>query len=539
LEYGARSCRNARDEAERKQLWAARKGAFGAMGRISPDSMIQDAVVPRSRLPQVLGAAYEIAARYQLRIANVFHAGDGNLHPLICFDSRFADQVLRVREAGRELMEVCVGAGGTITGEHGVGLDKREMLPLVFSDDDMNAMLSVRAAFDPLGICNPGKIVPMLRGCGEGRAIAQTPDLPIAAPPRQATSRPSQFSLLESDRPGLVSPGSIEELSEAVRSASRVLPAGGMTWLPNHESTDQIVSTARLNQIIEHEPADLIAVAQAGVTLNDFNAKLAENGQWLPLDPPDDGRATLGGVVATGLGGAQQFGYGRPRGSVIGMKVVLADGSVIKTGGRVVKNVAGYDLSKLFTGSYGTLGVIAELNFKLRPRPERESTVMLSGVLPDLLAKARAIISAGLFPVAAEIVSPAFASMLEIATNKPIMFVRFAGNSVGVKYQIDRTLALSDESEVINDDAQVWKQIAAAPLQYSSGWYASVLPGELPAICKDIDVPEAIWQIGAADGRIRMLDNKVKNPVTDRGNAGFLMDRVKQQLDPANKFGVY
>ena len=172
--YGARNCRYARDEAERKKLWAARKGAFGAIGRISPDSMIQDAVVPRSRLPEVLGAAYDIAARYQLRIANVFHAGDGNLHPLICFDSRSPEEVLRVREAGRELMEVCVRAGGTITGEHGVGLDKRELLPLVFSDADMNAMLRVRAAFDPLGLCNPGKIVPMLRGCGEAKAAVQT-----------------------------------------------------------------------------------------------------------------------------------------------------------------------------------------------------------------------------------------------------------------------------------------------------------------------------------------------------------------------------
>lgn len=539
LEYGARSCRNARDEAERKQLWAARKGAFGAIGRISPDSMIQDAVVPRSRLPEVLGAAYEIAARYQLRIANVFHAGDGNLHPLICFDSRFADQVLRVREAGRELMEVCVGAGGTITGEHGVGLDKRELLPLVFSDADMNAMLSVRAAFDPWGICNPGKIVPMLRGCGEGRAVAQTPNLPVAAPPRQAPSKPSRSSLPKSDQSELVSPSSIEELSEVVRSASKVVPAGGMSWLPNHESTDQIISTACLNQIIEHEPADLIAVAQAGVTLSDFNAKLAENGQWLPLDPPDDGRATLGGVVATGLGGAQQFGYGRPRGSVIGMKVVLADGSVIKMGGRVVKNVAGYDLCKLFTGSYGTLGIIVELNFKLRPRPECERTVVVDGPIGELPAKARAIIAAGLFPVAAEIVSSAFASLVGITTNRPVMLVRFAGNEVAVKYQIERTLALSEGCETITDDVKVWQQIAAAPLQYSSGWYASVLPTELDAICRDIDVPDAIWQIGAADGRIRTLDDKIENPVTAHGNAGFLMDRVKQQLDPTNKFGMY
>jgi FAD/FMN-containing dehydrogenase len=275
------------------------------------------------------------------------------------------------------------------------------------------------------------------------------------------------------------------------------------------------------------------------VTLRDFNAKLAENGQWLPLDPPDDGRATLGGVVATGLGGAQQFGYGRPRGSVIGMKVVLADGSVIKMGGRVVKNVAGYDLCKLFTGSYGSLGVIVELNFKLRPRPECERTVIVDGSIGELPSKARSIIAAGLFPVAAEIVSVEFASLLGIAVKRPVMLVRFAGNEIAVKYQVERTLATSKRAEVIPDDTQVWQQIAAAPLQHPCGWYAGVLPTELDELSEDIDVPGAIWQIGAADGRIRVLDDKVKNPVTYRGNAGFLMDRVKQQLDPTNKFGVY
>ena len=182
LQHGARNCRLARDEHERKKLWAARKGAFGAIGRISPDSMIQDAVVPRSRLPEVLGAAYQIASKYQLRIANVFHAGDGNLHPLICFDSRFPDEVYRVKEAGRELMETCVRAGGSITGEHGVGLDKRELLSLIFSENDMSAMLEVRAAFDPTGLCNPGKIIPMLRGCGEAR-VTQT----VIAEPDRST----------------------------------------------------------------------------------------------------------------------------------------------------------------------------------------------------------------------------------------------------------------------------------------------------------------------------------------------------------------
>src|SRR5205814_5635421 len=126
----------------------------------------------RSRLPEVLAETYRISAQYHLQLANVFHAGDGNLHPLICFDLRRGDDLERVRQAGREIMETCVRAGGSITGEHGVGLDKSVYLRLIFSEDDMSAMLQVRAAFDPSGLCNPGKIIPMPRGCGEARAVA-------------------------------------------------------------------------------------------------------------------------------------------------------------------------------------------------------------------------------------------------------------------------------------------------------------------------------------------------------------------------------
>jgi glycolate oxidase subunit GlcD len=171
-EHGARSVRRATDEHERKKLWAARKGAFGAVGRLMPDVMIQDAVVPRSRLPEVLAETYRISAKYHLQMANVFHAGDGNLHPLICFDLRRGTDIENVRQAGREIMETCVRAGGSITGEHGVGLDKSAYLPLIFSEDDMDTMLRVRDAFDPSGLCNPGKIIPMPQGCGEARAVA-------------------------------------------------------------------------------------------------------------------------------------------------------------------------------------------------------------------------------------------------------------------------------------------------------------------------------------------------------------------------------
>src|SRR4030095_7653213 len=204
-----------------------------------------------------------------------------------------------------------------------------------------------------------------------------------------------------------------------------------------------IVSTRLLDQICEHEPADLVAITQSGVKLTDFNAKLQENGQWLPIDPPHDGRATIGGVVATGLGGAQQFGYGPPRKNVIGMKGVRADGSLIKVGGRVVKNVAGYDLCKLFTGSYGTLGIIVEVNFKLRPLPFRTETVLAWGTREILLSQAQQIIKTNLFPVAVELLSPGLATEADRSDEKDhTLLTRFAGSSNAVARQVEIALDL-------------------------------------------------------------------------------------------------
>lgn len=159
----ARQVSTARDEKERARFWAGRKSAFGALGRLKGDLMVQDAVIPRSRLPDVLPEIYRIAERYGLTIACVFHAGDGNLHPTICFDSRASQQVARVDAASKELMELCVRVGGTLTGEHGIGLDKVKYMTLVFSDTDLNAMARVRAVFDPKGLCNPGKVLPVRR----------------------------------------------------------------------------------------------------------------------------------------------------------------------------------------------------------------------------------------------------------------------------------------------------------------------------------------------------------------------------------------
>ena len=165
---GARTVRTAADPAQRDRLWQGRKKAFGAMGRLSRDLVVQDAVVPRSALPDVLEAISAIAARYRLVVSNVFHAGDGNLHPNISFDATDADLKARVEVASGEIMDACIAAGGTITGEHGVGLDKLRYMPLVFDGDALAAMRAVRRVFDPDERVNPGKVVPV-HACREWR----------------------------------------------------------------------------------------------------------------------------------------------------------------------------------------------------------------------------------------------------------------------------------------------------------------------------------------------------------------------------------
>jgi glycolate oxidase subunit GlcD len=163
----------ARDAAERQRFWRARKGAFGAMGRLAPDLYVHDAVVPRSKLPEVLAQICAIGDRYGLTLSNVFHAGDGNLHPNISFDRRNADELRRVLAAGAEILELCVRAGGVISGEHGIGAEKQDFMPLMFSPDDLDAMRRLREVFDPGRRSNPGKIFPTTRFCVESNPKAR------------------------------------------------------------------------------------------------------------------------------------------------------------------------------------------------------------------------------------------------------------------------------------------------------------------------------------------------------------------------------
>jgi FAD/FMN-containing dehydrogenase len=394
--------------------------------------------------------------------------------------------------------------------------------------------------------------------------------------------------LRDSASPLRASPASVQEVSEVLKLAASegwtVVPAGGETWLGVGnplKSINIVLSTSRLNRLISHEPADLVASAEAGVSLSAFNNALNLGGQWLPLDPPDNGTSTIGGVVATGLSGPHRYGFGAPRNFVIGMKIVLADGRLIKAGGNVVKNVAGYDLCKLFTGSYGTLGMITELTFKLRPLPRASRTVIVWGKAEALMSGAQNLLRANLFPTAIELLSPVLAYELEFADGEEaVLLVRFQGSGDAVEKQCsDASVLLEPFSRegapMPKGDFKLWERMSAHPMKAGGGcvWRANVPPVSLRQFISKIESATGnesrTWQASAATGQVRGIESSsdldqiaellqwlreearsldgsltIENSHRDLkksmdswggfGTSAAIMQRIKMQLDPRN-----
>jgi glycolate oxidase subunit GlcD len=430
-EAGAEEVRMAASEEERAGLWQGRKKAFGAMGRIAPDLLVQDATVPRSQLPAVLAQIAEIGTRYGLRVANVFHAGDGNLHPNLLFDRRDAEELARVEAASGEIMEVCIQAGGTITGEHGVGVDKRRYMHRVYSPQVLRRMGETKDVFDPRGRCNPGKVLPDgfgppwsgdREGKGAGPRGGASPDprggaLPPSSPEARLHSLVGRLQEVLS--PGAVTeegptrpvcPSSEEEVAAVLRLAAEhrvpVRPVG--QGLEKGEGSGQgspgaelRLGTGRLTAVLDHAPEDLQVQVSAGVSLKELSRAVASHGHWLPADPPGGGDVSMGGVVATGVSGPLAAGYGRVRDQLLGLTLVDGAGQVLALGGRVVKNVAGFDLVRLAAGSRGVLGIITSVTLRLFPLPARERTALWSVPDPDTLSEVREALMATGVPLAA------------------------------------------------------------------------------------------------------------------------------------------
>jgi len=282
----------------------------------------------------------------------------------------------------------------------------------------------------------------------------------------QENVREETALLLDNHEPPLLAlPGSAGEVADCLRVCSEsklaVIPAGFMTWLDGGNPlrrADLILSLRRMSRVIDYSPPDLTVTVEAGASLGDLNSLVLKEGQWLPLDPPGYSSASVGAIVSCASSGPLRFGFGTPRDYVIGLRLAHIDGALSKSGGRVVKNVAGYDMNKLYVGSFGTLGVIAETTFKLRPRPETVTTLSIEDEsLARLAHLAESVLTEGLQPASSILTSERNAGGFKHA-----LIVRFIDSEAAVRHQVDKVLGLSGRSASIlegREQEQVWRDL--------------------------------------------------------------------------------
>lgn len=384
LANGGSGLHIARSDEERNQIWFARKSAAGAMARLAPSCYTVDITVPRSYLAETLSEVNAICDRYGLRVGYVFHAGDGNLHPLVLTDYQDKALMEQVHNAGREMVKIAIKKSGSLSGEHGVGIEKRAFMSLMHNADELATMLDIKQAFDPNALLNPGKIFPV----PEPDAIDDS-DTPTVKMKSIRLPRAKRFALATAEEAA----GRFIALSKAGKAVSIRGTSGSENVGPpladglvghalvdpvteENGNTGKILSTEQLRGVKTYAPDDLYITVGAGTPLADIQAFLAPDGKWVPIVSPWPS-ATIGGIIATNLNAPLRMRYGAIRDLVLCATVVLPNGRIIRTGRPVIKNVAGYDLTKVFIGSHGTLGLITDVTLKLAIQPRTRRTLLL------------------------------------------------------------------------------------------------------------------------------------------------------------------
>ncbi|MDP2862320.1 MAG: FAD-linked oxidase C-terminal domain-containing protein, partial [Desulfobacterales bacterium] len=435
----ANHCREIRDAAtaaERNRLWEGRRGAFGAVARLAPNYLVNDCTVPRTLLPEALAQVATIVKAHGFVHGNVFHAGDGNLHPLLLFDSRDADQLKRVHEAGWQIMKACVALGGTISGEHGIGREKMEAMRLVFSDEDIDAQRSLQDAFDPTHVVNPGKIFP-------------DTSQPFAFKDQAAWSWPGD--LLTPAEKGIA-----EQVQQALATGHALVPSGSGSLgdfgnLPARPGLP--LKTDALCALLDLDPSNQYVTVEAGMTLGDIQKALAPHNQWIALRPAFGLlRRTIGGITAMGACGPERFSYGAPRELLLGLRFIDGRGRLIRAGGKVVKNVAGYDMTRLLAGSAGTLGLITRVTLRTATCPQRCAAISATGTLDACANLATLVLGSSLGAVFA-------AAVPETGSTCWRMRLGFEGFRETVASQLAQAQALlagAGFSSERTDDYDVW-----------------------------------------------------------------------------------
>ncbi|WP_076022723.1 FAD-binding oxidoreductase [Sulfobacillus thermosulfidooxidans] len=329
------------------QLMAARRSAYGAAARLASHVWTQDVTVPRPLLAEMMSHVLTISRRYALAINTVAHAGDGNLHPLIPYHPDDADEVERMRKADHAILQKAAELGGSITGEHGIGIDKLHELPLMYSPDELAAMYAIKMAFDPENILNPGKAV----------YPVQNTSYTYDAGPGQALN-------------SIIQPRSVDELRDTVRQAyvqkiHLTLDKHGV-----HKDACR-VNLSHLQDILDFDPDNMTITVQAGLSYIALQSFLDQYRLMFPVIPLQKDQ-TLGSLVAEGLPHLAHLGYGPLKNWILGLSVIDGTGRQLQFGRKIMKNVAGLDMPKLFIGSLGQFGMITTLILRLLPKfPEQ------------------------------------------------------------------------------------------------------------------------------------------------------------------------
>lgn len=330
----ARGCQTftaAKTEAEREKLWSGRRAAYSAMAALAPNVAVGDGTVPRSQLPAALAKVRTIIDQNGVTASLLFHAGDGNFHPQIVFDARQPEQTRRVNKTLHEILKACVDCGGTVSGEHGIGVEKRSVMAYQYSRQTLRLFTQIKQAFDPFNLANPGKIIPV--GFEDKSSLYQETDPAVC---RLAQEIKKHFE--QKEKTAVV----------GTNSQWKTLCA-------------QTLSTKDLNQILDIDKTNYMAVAQAGVRVKDLLNALAQQGVYAQLPPDYPG--TLGGLIASKAWPAFTA-------QLTGVQAIMPSGDIVNYGGKLMKNAAGYNLCRLFAGSVGALGMITKVFFKIYATPQ-------------------------------------------------------------------------------------------------------------------------------------------------------------------------
>ncbi|MBU2573598.1 MAG: FAD-binding oxidoreductase, partial [Elusimicrobia bacterium] len=317
---------------EREALWQARKGAYPAMARLAPNVLVEDGVVPRPRLPEALKETRGILSKYKLRAGLLFHAGDGNLHPNIVFDERDIQESKRVKKAGYEILKSCIRLGGSISGEHGIGVEKRVAMNWMYDARTLDFFDGIKKAFDPADLANPDKILPV-------------------ACDRQAKLRHFDPALF-----GGAAAAVVNELLFRARSGTKSAVTGLGTKLKKNRIMEglKLVDTSALNRVLDLDRENFTVKTEAGISVRELKSRLKNDGFEIALP---DLEGSIGGAIAAKT-------WPPLRDLLLGMDIALADGAVVTLGGKIVKNVAGYDALKLLCGSMGAYAVILTVTLR-------------------------------------------------------------------------------------------------------------------------------------------------------------------------------